>query len=334
MARRKPILRRYGRLVLDLPDQPAPAEDPRRRRWRWFRVSLVAFLLGLIFASAATYGFITAITTNLPDLRQFDGRENGLAQDGSIWVKSETGTPRKIATLRSDQSRVIVGSDQIAKVMKDAVVSVEDKRFYRHNGVDLPGIARAIFNRFATGTNEGASTITQQLVKNTYLTPQQTVERKVREASLAWQLEQRWPKDRILTAYLNTVYFGHNTYGVESAARYYFGTSAKNLDAADSALLAAVLKSPTTYDPLTNPDAALARRNLVLQAMAEQGFIDSDTAAIEQGRRLLPVTRIEPKPLSTRYPYWVQFITEQLVNKFGTATAFGGGLKEIGRAHV
>ena len=327
MARRKPILRRYGRLVLDLPDQPAPAEDPRRRRWRWFRVSLIAFLLGLIFASAATYGFITAITTNLPDLRQFDGRETSLAQDGSIWVTGETGTPRRVAILRSDQSRVIVRSNQISKTMKDAVVAVEDKRFYQHNGVDLPGIARAIFNRFATGTNEGASTITQQLVKNTYLTPQQTVERKVREASLAWQLEQRWPKDRILTAYLNTVYFGHNTYGVESAAKYYFGTSAKNLDAADSALLAAILKSPTTYDPLTNPEAALARRNLVLQAMAEQGFVDADTAAVEQGRRLLPVTRIEPKPLSTRYPYWVQFITEQLVNKFGTATAFGGGLK-------
>ena len=329
MARRKPILRRYGRLALDLPEQQAPAEDPRHRRWRWLRVSVIAFLLGLIFASAATYGFITAITTNLPDLRQFDGRETSLAQDGSIWVTGETGTLRRVAILRSDQSRVIVRSDQIAKVMKDAVVAVEDKRFYQHNGVDLPGIARAVFNRFATGTNEGASTITQQLVKNTYLSSEQTVERKVREASLAWQLEQRWPKDRILTAYLNTVYFGHNTYGVESAAKYYFGTSARNLDVADSALLAAILKSPSTFDPLSNPEAALARRNLVLKAMAAQGFIDEATAAVEQGRRLLPVTRIEPKPLSTRYPYWVQFITEQLVNKFGTATAFGGGLKVI-----
>lgn len=329
MARRKPILRRYGRLALELPDQPPPAEDPRRRRWRWLRVSVIAFLLGLIFASAATYGFITAITTSLPDLRQFDGRETSLAQDGSIWVTGETGTPRRIAILRSDQSRVIVESKRISKVMKDAVVAVEDKRFYQHNGVDLPGIARAVFNRFATGTNEGASTITQQLVKNTYLSPEQTVERKVREASLAWQLEQRWTKDRILTAYLNTVYFGHNTYGVESAAKYYFGTSARNLDAADSALLAAILKSPTTYDPLTNPEAALARRNLVLKAMAAQGFIDADTAAVEAGRRLLPVTRIEPKPLSTRYPYWVQYITEQLVNRFGTATTFGGGLKVV-----
>ncbi|MGI9187424.1 MAG: transglycosylase domain-containing protein, partial [Gaiellales bacterium] len=168
---------------------------------------------------------------------------------------------------------------------------------------------------------------TQQLVKNTYLTSTQTVQRKVREASLAWQLEQRWSKDKILTAYLNTVYFGHNTYGVESASKYYFGTSAKNLDAADSALLAAVLKSPTTYDPINNPDAALARRNLVLQTMADQGFIDADTAAVEQGRRLLPISRTEPKPLDTKYPYWVQFITEQLVNRFGTAQTFGGGLK-------
>ena len=327
MARRKPTLRRYGRLVLELPDQPGPVDDPRRRRLRWLRVSVIAFLVGLVFASAATYGFVTAITTNLPDLRQFDGRTTSLAQDGSIWVTGETGTPRRIAILRSDQSRVIVPSSGISKVMKDAVVAVEDKRFYAHNGVDLPGIARALFNRFSSGTNEGASTITQQLVKNTYLTSTQTVQRKVREASLAWQLEQRWPKDKILTAYLNTVYFGHNTYGVESASKYYFGTSAKNLDPADSALLAAVLKSPTTYDPIDNPDAALARRNLVLQTMADQGFIDADTAAVEQGRRLLPITRTEPKPLDTEYPYWVQFITEQLVNRFGTAQTFGGGMK-------
>ena len=329
MARRKPTLRRYGRLVLELPDQPGVVDDPRRRRWRWLRVSVIAFLVGLVFASAATYGFVTAITTNLPDLRQFDGRTTSLAQDGSIWVTGETGTPRRIAILRSDQSRVIVPSNGISKVMKDAVVAVEDKRFYDHNGVDLPGIARAVFNRFASGTNEGASTITQQLVKNTYLTSTQTVQRKVREASLAWQLEQRWPKDKILTAYLNTVYFGHNTYGVESASKYYFGTSARNLDPADSALLAAGLKSPSTSDPISTPEAALARRNLVLQTMADQGFIDADTAAVEQGRRLLPITRIEPKPLDTNYPYWAQFITEQLVNRFGTAQTFGGGMKVI-----
>ena len=329
MARRKTPLRRYGRLVLELPEPTGPVADPRRRRWHWFRVSLIAFLVGLILASAATYGFITAITTNLPDLSQFDGRTTNLAQDGSIWVTGETGTPRRIATLRSDQSRVIVPSNQISTSMKHAVVAIEDKRFFEHNGVDLNGIARALFNRFSSGTNEGASTITQQLVKNTYLTSTQTVQRKVREASLAWQLEQRWSKDRILTAYLNTVYFGHNTYGVESAAKYYFGTSASQLDDADSALLAAILKSPTTYDPINNPAAAISRRNLVLRAMADQGFIDADTAAVESGRRLLPVSRTAPKPLDTKYPYWVQFITEQLVNRFGTATTFGGGLKVV-----
>ena len=329
MARRRSILRRSGRLVLELPEPTSPYEDPRRRRWRWLRVTFITFLLGLVLALAATYGFITAITTNLPDLRQFDGHTTDLAQDGSIWVTGSTGTPRRVAILRSSESRVIVQSNQISKDMKDAVVAVEDKRFYEHNGVDLNGIARALFNRFTSGTNEGASTITQQLVKNTYLTNTQTVQRKVREASLAWQLEQRWSKDRILTAYLNTVYFGHNTYGVESASKYYFGTSARNLDPADSALLAAVLKSPTTYDPIVSPESALARRNLVLQQMGEQGYLDADTVAVEQGRRLLPVTRIEPKPLDTKMPYWTQFITEQLVNKFGTGQTFGGGMKVV-----
>ncbi len=329
MARRRSLLRRSGRLVLELPEPTSPYEDPRRRRWRWLRVTVITFLLGLVLALAMTYGFITAITTNLPDLRQFDGHTTDLAQDGSIWVTGTTGTPRRVAILRSSESRVIVQSNQISKDMKNAVVAVEDKRFYEHNGVDLNGIARALFNRFASGTNEGASTITQQLVKNTYLTNTQTVQRKVREASLAWQLEQRWSKDRILTAYLNTVYFGHNTYGVESASKYYFGTSARNLDPADSALLAAILKSPTTYDPIASPESALARRNVVLQQMGDQGYLDADTVAVEQGRRLLPVARTEPKPLDTTMPYWVQFITEQLVNKFGTGQTFGGGMKVV-----
>ena len=329
MARRRSLLRRSGRLALDLPEPTGSYEDPRRRRWRWLRVTLITFLLGLVLVSAASYGFITAITTNLPDLRQFDGNTTDLAQDGSIWVTGTTGTPRRVAILRSSESRVIVQSNQISKDMKNAVVSVEDKRFYEHNGVDPNGIARALFNRFASGTNEGASTITQQLVKNTYLTNTQTVQRKVCEASLAWQLEQRWSKDRILTAYLNTVYFGHNTYGVESAAKYYFGTSARNLDPADSALLAAILKSPSTYDPIASPESALARRNVVLQQMGAQGYLDADTVAVEQGRRLLPVTRIEPKQLDTTMPYWVQFITEQLVNKFGTGQTFGGGMKVV-----
>ncbi|MGA0122698.1 MAG: transglycosylase domain-containing protein, partial [Gaiellales bacterium] len=228
---------------------------------------------------------------------------------------------------RSTESRKIVGSKEISQDMKNAVVAVEDRRFYDHRGVDLPGIARAVFNRLTAGTNEGASTITQQLVKNTYLTNEQTVERKVREASLAWQLEQRWSKDRILTAYLNTVYFGHNTYGVEEASKFYFNSTANALDPADSALLAAILKSPSTYDPLQNPEVALSRRNIVLDQMAEQGLLDPDAAEIEKSRRLLPLSREEVREPGTAFPYWVQFITEQLVNRYGTGQTFGGGLK-------
>jgi penicillin-binding protein 1A len=327
MARRRSLLRRSGRLVLDLPETTGSLDSPRHRRWRWLRVTVIALLVMVVAGSATAYGFVTAITTNLPDLRQFDAARAEPPQDGSIWATGLNGQPVRIATLRSAESRVIVRSDQISDAMKNAIVAVEDRRFYRHRGVDLPGIARAIYNRFATGSIEGASTITQQLVKNTYLTNEQTVERKVREASLAWQLEQRWSKDRILTAYLNTVYFGHNTYGVESASRFYFGKSARDLDPADAALLAAIPKSPTAFDPLANPDAALARRNLVLRQMGEQGLLDADAVLVEQGRRLLPVTRIDPKPIRSPEPYWAQFITEQLVNRFGTGRTFGGGMR-------
>lgn len=313
--------------MLDLPEVTGAPDPPRRRRWRWLRVTVIATLVVTVLASATAYGFVTAITTNLPDLRQFDAARAEPPQDGSIWATGQNGEWVRIATLRSAESRVIVRSDQISDAMKDAIVAVEDRRFYRHRGVDLPGIGRAVYNRFTTGSIEGASTITQQLVKNTYLTNEQTVERKVREASLAWQLEQRWTKDRILTAYLNTVYFGHNTYGVESASRFYFGKSARDLDPADAALLAAIPKSPTAFDPIANPDAALARRNLVLEAMGRQGFLDADAVLVEQGRRLLPVTRTDPKPIRSPEPYWTQFVTEQLVNRFGTGRTFGGGLR-------
>ncbi len=134
--------------------------------------------------------------------------------------------------LRGDESRVLVGTDDIAPIMRQAIVSVEDQRFFEHNGVDVQGVARALWQDVRQqGIVEGGSTITQQFVKNAYIRNERTLARKVREAALAWQLEQRWTKDRILTAYLNTIYFGHGAYGIQQAARAYFKKSAKELDA-------------------------------------------------------------------------------------------------------
>ena len=157
--------------------------------------------------------------------------------------------------------------------MKQAIVAVEDKRFYEHNGVDLRGIFRALWQDIRSqSVVEGGSTITQQYVKNAYSRNEQTIARKVREAALAWQLTQRWSKDRILTAYLNTVYFGNGAYGILQAARTYFrGKSAAELTLPEAALLAGIPQSPTRYDPVQPPGAARATAELRARAAVRAG---------------------------------------------------------------
>ena len=151
-----------------------------------------------------------------------------------------------LAILRGEQARIIVPSAAISPWMKHAIVAVEDKRFYEHRGVDVRGMARALWADVShRGAVQGGSTITQQFVKNAYLTSQKTIGRKLVEAALAWQLEQRWTKDRILTAYLNTVYFGNGAYGVEQASRIYFHHRAATMKPAEAALLAAIPEDPS-----------------------------------------------------------------------------------------
>ena len=198
-----------------------------------------------------------------------------------------------LTVLRGDESRVLLKDiDDVSPIMRQAIVSVEDRRFYEHNGVDTRGIARALWQDIRSqGVVEGGSTITQQFVKNAYVRNQRTIARKVREAALAWQLEQRWPKDRILLAYLNTIYFGNGAYGIQQAARTYFGKGAGHLTLAESALLAGLPADPSLYDPTQHPRAAKQRRHYVLQTMFDQGKITARqlrqrlAGAAAEGRR-------------------------------------------------
>ena len=158
--------------------------------------------------------------------------------------------------------------------MRQAIVSVEDQRFYEHNGVDLRGIGRALWQDIRhQGIVEGGSTITQQFVKNAYIRNQRTLARKIREAALAWQLEQRWSKDRILLAYLNTIYFGQRRVRHPAGGARVLREGAKDLTLAESALLAGMPSDPTLYDPATNPRRATLRRRHVLRLMLDQGKI-------------------------------------------------------------
>src|SRR5213078_4354073 len=163
--------------------------------------------------------------------------------------------------LRGDQSRVLVASDQISPWMKQAIVATEDKRFYEHRGIDIRGMARALWADVRhKSAVQGGSTITQQFVKNQLTGTERSVTRKLKEAALAWKIEQNWSKSRILTAYLNTIYFGNGAYGIERAARTYFGHNAKKLTLSQSALLAGIPEDPSLYDPVAHPRTALARR--------------------------------------------------------------------------
>ena len=333
MFRRKRQREAPLQFTFEPPPPPSKKErTPRRRRIRWLRLLTVVWLLGLLAIVSAFFGFMTAIAQELPSLDQY-GKGRAPDQVGYIYAKNgydRNGKPVwvRIATLSSADSRILVKPNEISPVMKEAIVAIEDRRFYQHRGVDPEGIVRAVFRRYQSGSQEGGSTITQQFIKNTFLTPEQSLQRKIKEAALAWQLEQRWSKDKILSEYLNTIYFGHGAYGVESAARYYFGKHASQLDAGEAALLAAIPKSPTRYDPITNPKEAKERRDLVLDKMVQQGDLTPEAAAIEKDSRLLE-KGWEPhhERGSTIQPYFVEYVEQELINHFGTARTFGGGLR-------
>jgi penicillin-binding protein 1A len=252
---------------------------------------------------------------------------NGLEAHGAAHASilyARDGT--RLGELGASRDRIPVSFAQISPKMRQAIVAIEDRRFWQHGGVDYLGIVRALSADVSSGTiTQGGSTIEQQLVRNLYLTPQQTIGRKLTEGCLAVQLSRQWSKDRILAAYLNDVYFGQQAYGIEAAARAYFGMHARDLNLQESALLAGLPQAPSAYDPLVNPHAALARRNEVLQAMLRNRDITHEQyrQAVQSPLRLHP-GRV---PLQQSQTYLADFITSQLVAEYGAERVRRGGLR-------
>jgi penicillin-binding protein 1A len=293
----------------------------RRRRIRKLRLLALVLILFLLGLASFSFGLITAVAGQIPNC---DPRQVPHEVDGHIYANDDHTI---LATLRGSESRILVDTADISPIMQQAIVAIEDKRFYEHHGVDLRGIARAVWADVAhKGVVQGGSTITQQLVKNSCVTSARTISRKLKEAALAWQLEQHWKKLRILTAYLNTIYFGNGAYGVQRAAQTYFNTTASRLTLAQAALLAGIPSDPSRYDPVTNPKAARARRLEVLQAMFSQG----DITAVDLRRAArTPLPRAQDVRLpgiEGPAPYFVNYVKQQLIEKYGTRRVFGGGL--------
>jgi len=301
---------------------------PRRPRRRIRKLRLLALIgvLGVLALASFSFGVILAIDQQLRGLDPF--KQVGKQQvDGYVYA----GDGHTIlAVLRGSQSRVLVQSDQISPWVKQAIVATEDKRFYEHRGIDLRGMARALWADIRhESAVQGGSTITQQFVKNQLTGNASTITRKLKEAALAWQLEQKWSKDQILTAYLNTIYFGNGAYGIERAARTYFGHSALKLTLPEAALLAGIPEDPSQYDPVTHPRAAKARRDLVLKLMLEQNIISEGQYA---NALRAPMPRPQDVHLSGvlgQAPYFGEYVKQQLLadKRFGPKRVYGGGYR-------
>jgi penicillin-binding protein 1A len=303
-------------------------QQRRGRVWSFVRVSVIG-LISVFFASLATLIFTfaqtyAAVSEDLPELDQYSATE--LAQTSIVY----DSTGEVVDELHGVQNRFVVGLDEIDPSLRDAVIAVEDHRFYEHRGVDFEAIGRAARENAASlSIRQGGSTITQQLVKNTYIAQEQrqiaSFERKITEASLAWQYEKEHAKDEILEQYLNTVYFGANAYGAEAAARTYYNKAATDLTLPESALLAGIINLPGTYDPFSDPENARKRRDVVLDRMLEYDYItpgEHEEAVAED----LNLSRGNVEPESEN-EYFLDAVRKELAEQYGDRALYEGGLK-------
>jgi penicillin-binding protein 1A len=265
---------------------------------------------------------VAAEAPPIDELKPIDKGENSeiFAADGT-----------RLGFIRSDESRTPIPLADVPQTMQDATVAIEDDRFYEHSGVDFQAILRAAVENFEAGkTVQGGSTITQQLVRNLYIAdPERDLERKIVEAKLAEELEDEHSKQWILEQYLNTASYGtlegRSAIGVEAAAQTYFSKPAKDLSLDEAALLAGLPQSPSAYNPFLDPNAALARRNDVLDAMLDQGYINQadHDHAVSEGLGLdrgYKYTRIKE-------PYFFDYVENELIDRYGVNTVRQGGLK-------
>src|SRR4051812_32249724 len=313
---------------------PLFPEPPRKRpKVRKLRLLVVLIPLMLLALVSTVFGMMMAVASDLPALenrKEYQDARNSVLYD-------YTGK-RSLGVLTNNQSRVLITYGQIDPNVRNAIVAIEDRRFYQNPGVDIRGIARAFAQDIVQKRAvQGGSTITQQFVKNALRAQnQRTIFQKLREAALAYHLTRKWSKAKILTEYLNSIYFGNGAYGIESAAHTYFGhdhpgcgTREKPcvsvLRPEEAALLAGVVANPSGYDPVAHPVAALRRRNLVLLRMFQQGRLGR-LQYFNARQEALPAD-LEQPTVRTQAPYFTTWVRQQLVDRFGARRSFEGGLK-------
>lgn len=280
---------------------------------KWMGILIVSGLLLGTFA-----GLLTGLLKDLPKTKALEEVKPGLttrvySSDGQLLARFAT------------ENRLWVPLQKMPKVLINAFVSIEDERFFHHWGLDLMAITRAFLKNMEEGQIvQGGSTITQQLVRNLFLTKEKTLRRKLKEALLSLQIERKYTKEEILELYLNHIYLGHGAYGVEAAARAYFGKSAEALTISQCALLASLPKAPNHFSPRLYPERSKARRDLVLKKMYDLGYIPlyQFKKASEEDIELAPL-----EPYVVMAPYFVEYVRQSLEEKYGTSVLYQGGLK-------
>ena len=280
------------------------------------------FLFGLLvlFSAAvgAAAGLLLVYSTDLPQVEELERYRP------SSVTELYDGKGRVIGTFAL-QRRVIAAYDDYPDVLRNALVSIEDKDFYRHSGVNVWRIIGAAYRDLESGGKvQGASTLTMQLARNLFLSPDRSFYRKVQETLLAIQIERRFTKPQIFTLYANQIFLGHGAYGYEAASEYYFSKPAKQLKLEEAALLAGLPKAPQYYSPVTHPDRALKRRNLVLNAMLEDGKITAAQAAQARSKPIVLDLQKDPNSLA---PHYVEEIRRYLEAKYGSDQVHESGLR-------
>ena len=294
---------------------------PRRKKKRLKPVRLFIFIIALFFlmGSVSSMALVAISVKNMPVLT-----DEGLLSSTSTQIYDQKGQP--VAKL-GIENRVPVSYNQIPNIVKNAFIATEDIRFYQHHGIDPRGIARAVwFDIRGRSLDQGASTITQQLVKISFLYPEKKFERKIQEMILAIQMERKYSKEEILEMYLNKIYLGEGAYGIEAAAQTYFNKEVGDLDLNEAATLAGLPQAPSLYSPYQNYDTALNRRNIVLNNMYRYGFI-TEREMIQTKQQEIILLGSGPVGRQYPFPFYVDYITEQLIKEFGEDRVFKGGLK-------
>ncbi|HZG48327.1 MAG TPA: transglycosylase domain-containing protein, partial [Thermoleophilaceae bacterium] len=345
---------------------PPPAPPPRRRpKLKKLRLALILFGLSILALISTVFGMLMAVASDLPSLDnkvEFRSARNSILYADGPSCKEPGRESCQIAKLTGNLNRILVDQGEVSPHLKNAVIAVEDRRYYAHEGVDYTGIARALVQDvLQRRAAQGGSTITQQFVKNALAAQgNRSVFQKLRESALAYHLERKWSKEKILTQYLNTVYFGHGAYGIEAAVRTYFGDGdepeeqrgaepvsgvqytpeelaeeeadpdrREAIDVAphEAALLAGMISSPSLYDPIENPVRAKQRRDLVLSRMYEQKMLTRAEYEEAVAQAVPDEDEIDPPDIESEEPYFTSWMTEHLLDHFRAGEVFGGGLR-------